>query len=186
MSKISITAFVFAAVFLVSGTAFSGDWKETLAQRLPEYGHRNWIIIADSAYPKQSAPGIETIYTGSSQTEVLRVVMEQVDAAKHVRPVIMLDAELDSVSEKSAPGVDAYRVAQRNLFGVRPLSVMPHEEIIRKLDESSKLFNILLLKTDMTIPYTSVFIELDCGYWSAEKEKERRASIRDNVRNGYE
>lgn len=103
--------------------------------------------------------------------------MEQVDAAKHVRPVIMLDAELDSVSEKSAPGVEAYRWELRNLFGERPLKVMPHEDIIRKLDEGSKLFNILLLKTDMTIPYTSVFIELDCGYWSAEKEKERRESI---------
>ena len=26
------------------------------------------------------------------------------------------------------------------------------------------------IKTEHIMPYTSVFIELDCGYWSAEKE----------------
>src|ERR1039458_10655620 len=30
---------------------------------------------------------------------------------------------------------------------------------------------MLLIKTDMTIPYTSVFFELDCGYWNAEAEQ---------------
>src|SRR5665213_988847 len=35
-------------------------WTMVLDERLPLYGHRNWIVIADSAYPLQSAPGIET------------------------------------------------------------------------------------------------------------------------------
>jgi hypothetical protein len=55
--------------------------------------------------------------------------------------------------------------------------VMPHEEIISRLDEDSRMFNVLLLKTNLTIPYTSVFIQLDCGYWDAEKEKRLRDSF---------
>jgi len=40
------------------------------------------------------------------------------------------------------------------------------------------LFNVLILKTDMTLPYTSVFIELECGYWSEAAEKKPRAAIK--------
>ena len=36
-------------------------WKLVLNERLPVYGHRNWIVVADSAYPEQSADAIETI-----------------------------------------------------------------------------------------------------------------------------
>ena len=152
----------------------SMDWERILQDRLPEYGHRNWIVIADSAYPKQSALGIETIYTGAGQIEVLEQVLKAIDASGHIKPVIMLDAELKSVTEVTAPGVNHYRSQIKQLFGNRQVEVMPHEDIISKLDKGAELFNILLLKTDMTIPYTSVFIELDCGYWNADKEKELR------------
>jgi hypothetical protein len=36
---------------------------------------------------------------------------------------------------------------------------------------------VLILKTDLTLPYTSVFIELDCGYWGPEKEQALRAMM---------
>ena len=39
------------------------------------------------------------------------------------------------------------------------------------------MFNVLLLKTDLVIPYTSVFLQLDCGYWNAEKEARLRDLI---------
>ena len=163
---------------ILTGCSMAPKWESSLQNRLPEYGHRNWIVVADSAYPKQSAPGIETIYTGAGQLEVLEAVLHVVDKAQHVQPVIMLDAELDAVTEAVSPGVEDYRVELKELFGNREIKVMLHEDIIRKLDDGSKLFNILLLKTDMTIPYTSVFIELDCGYWNAEKEKKLRDVIK--------
>ncbi|MDC0935568.1 hypothetical protein OAS39_04715 [Pirellulales bacterium] len=64
------------------------------------------------------------------------------------------------------------------MLGNRRTKVMPHEDIIRKLDEGDKLFNVLVQKTEMAIPYTSVFIELDSGYWTPEKEKELRELIK--------
>ncbi len=156
-------------------------WLVRLKQLLPEYGHRNWIVVADSAYPKQSAPGIETVYTGQGQIAVLKRVMQEIEAAPHVRAVVMLDAELDHVAEADAPGVEAYRKALRALLKDHPAKVMPHEAIIAKLDQGARLFNVLLLKTDMTIPYTSVFIELDCGYWDAAKEARLRSALSERV-----
>ena len=40
------------------------NWEEVLKDRLQLYGHRNWLVIADSAYPAQSKQGIETIVAG--------------------------------------------------------------------------------------------------------------------------
>ncbi len=152
-------------------------WQARLASELPLLGHRNWIVVADAAYPKQSAAGIETIDTGGQQLDVLAQVLDAVGKAPHVRAVVMLDAELTRVPEEDAPGVTAYRDALRNLLEEKEVNVLPHEEIIGKLDESAKLFHILLLKTRMTIPYTSVFLQLDCAYWDAEKEKRLRAAM---------
>lgn len=152
-------------------------WRSTLAERLPLLGHRNWIVVADSAYPWQASPGIDTVDTGSGHLEVLRGVLEAVAKAPHVRPVVHLDAELPFVAEAHAPGVTAYREAlAAALAGEAPRS-LPHEEIIALLDEAGRSFRVLLLKTTLTLPYTSVFVRLDCGYWSEEAEKALRAAI---------
>lgn len=153
------------------------NWRNRLRQELPALGHRNWIVVADAAYPKQSAPGIETLVTGAGQLEVLQEVLSAIEKAPHVRAVVMLDQELDNVAETDATGVEDYRQALQELFSQNEPKMIPHEDIIRDLDEASKLFNVLLLKTKMTIPYTSVFLQLDCGYWDAEKEARLRDSL---------
>ncbi len=157
----------------------SNTWQSRFNSVLPEYGHRNWIVIADSAYPKQSAHGIETIATGKAHLEVLDVVLDAIADARHVQVIVMLDAELDSVTEADAPGVTEYRSKLKASLKDRQVKVMPHEDIIRELDKGAEMFNILLLKTNLTIPYTSVFLQLDCGYWNAEKEKRLRDAMAD-------
>ena len=152
-------------------------WQSRFNEVLPEYGHRNWIVVADSAYPKQSAPGIETIATGQGQLEVLEIVLEAIADAPHVRAIVMLDSELDHVLEADSPGVSAYRSALTVMLKDKQVKVVPHEKIIAQLDKGSEMFNILLLKTNLTIPYTSIFLQLDCGYWDAKKEKSLREII---------
>lgn len=53
-----------------------------------------------------------------------------------------------------------------------------HEEIIRRLDETAKLYNILIIKTDFTVPYTTVFFQLDCAYWGPEDEADLREQMK--------
>jgi len=152
-------------------------WRAKLAEKLPVFGHRNWIVVADSAYPAQSRPGIETVYAGGDQLKAVKEVLDAVEKAQHVRPIIYVDAELKAVPDTDAPGVDAYRKKLDKLLAGKPVKTMPHEEIIGELDEAAKMFNILIIKTDLTIPYTSVFFQLDCGYWSGEKEERMRKAI---------
>ncbi len=149
-------------------------WREKVAEAMPLLGHRNWILIVDSAYPLQSSPGIETIDTGALQLEVVRHVLSTIDRSIHVRPDILMDAELPFVPEQDAPGVAAYRAEIADLLRSYPIESLPHDRIIATIEEASRHFNVLVLKTNMAIPYTSVFIRLDCKYWSADAEKRLR------------
>ena len=178
-----IKRYIKVAVVTLTAMSLSGcisnTWQSRFNSVLSEYGHRNWIVIADSAYPKQSAAGIETIVTDKGQIKVLDTVLDAIADAHHVQAIVMLDAELDSVTEADAPGVTEYRSKLKASLKGKEVKVMPHEDIIDELDQASEMFNILLLKTNLTIPYTSVFLQLDCGYWNADKEKRLRDAMAD-------
>ena len=154
--------------------AATGDWRARLSEELPLLGHRNWIAVVDSAYPLQTSAGIETVETNAEQLDVVRAVLDELGKVKHVRPVVFTDVELKMVPESDAAGVTAYREALNAALRGRGMQSLPHEEIIGKLDEAGETFHVLVLKTKMTIPYTSVFLRLDCGYWSEEQEQRLR------------
>jgi len=153
------------------------DWRKAVAERVPLYGHRNWIAIVDSAYPAQSRAGIETIVADADQTEVVKAVLQALAGSKHVRPLIYTDAELAYVDEQDAPGVGAYRKHLAQVLAGRPANSLLHEQVIHKLDDAGQTFRILIVKTNMAIPYTSVFLQLDCKYWSADAEQRLRARM---------
>jgi len=158
-------------------TSISADWELQLGACLPLFGHRNWIVVADSAYPAQSKPGIETIVATEDQIRVVRKVADAITACRHIRANVYADRELGFVAEDDAPGINEYRQQLGGALYGSCVNYMQHEQIIAKLDQSAQVFRILVIKTDMTIPYTSVFFELDCGYWNAESEQRLREAM---------
>jgi hypothetical protein len=166
-------------ILLLVGAAHASDWKKDLERELPLMGHRNWVVVADSAYPLQTAPGINTVYAGGDHIAVLNRVLEAVSRQKHVRPVILTDAELKHVDEEYAPGIGTLRTQLQAALAGREVQTLRHADIIGQLDEAGETFRILLIKTELALPYTSVFIRLDCGYWSAEAEDALREAMRE-------
>jgi L-fucose mutarotase/ribose pyranase (RbsD/FucU family) len=153
-------------------------WQQKLAQELPLMGHRNWIVIVDSAYPLQTSSGVETIETNADQLAVLDSVLHSIKTSPHIRPIIHLDRELQFIPESEAPGVERYRTdLNTRIAAFHPDSVL-HQELIDRLADTGKTFHVLVLKTRMTIPYTSVFLQLDCRYWSAESEARLREAMK--------
>ena len=153
------------------------DWERRLRESLPLFGHRNWIVIADAAYPAQSKPGIETVLAAGDQIAVARKALAAIRNYKHIRARVHMDRELRFLAESDAPGVTAYRRQLDALFQDSNRSEILHEQIIARLDQSASLFRILIIKTEMTIPYTSIFFELECGYRSAEAEERLRLAM---------
>ena len=168
--------FVFAA--LCAGVSYCQDWKAKLSADIAKFGHRNWIVVADSAYPLQISPGIETIVVDADQLTVIGQVIDDLRRAKHVKAIVYTDSELSFIPQQDAKGVGAYREALAKLLSSQGAhQTLPHEEILQKLDQAGKSFKILIIKTPLTIPYTSVFFQLDCGYWSSEAEERLRAAM---------
>jgi len=176
MKRLTLLIFflAFPALHVVAQPA---DWKTKLSQSMPLLGHRNWILIVDSAYPLQSSPGVETIETNATQLDVVQGVLDAINHSIQVRPDIFMDAELPYVSDQDAPGVSGYRTQIAGLLHSYKIQSLPHEKIIARIDEAGKTFHVLVLKTNMTIPYTSVFIQLNCKYWSDDAEARLRAKI---------
>jgi hypothetical protein len=153
------------------------NWKAKVNQAMPLLGHRNWILIVDSAYPLQTSPGVETIETDAHLLEVVQFVLEEMNTSIHVRPLIYMDSELPFVPDEDAPGTSNYRRQIGDLLHNYPVASLPHDTLLSNVDQAGKQFQVLVLKTRMTIPYSSVFIRLDCKYWSGEAEKRMRAKM---------
>jgi hypothetical protein len=152
-------------------------WKSRLATELPLLGHRNWILIVDSAYPLQSSPGVETIETGASQLDVVRYVLSTVNHSIHVRPDVFMDAELPFVPDQDAPGASAYRTAIAAVLKNYAVQSVLHDKIIATIGQTGSQFHVLVLKTTMAVPYSSVFIRLNCRYWGDDAEQRMRAKM---------
>ncbi|MEI7420707.1 MAG: hypothetical protein WCK18_01380 [Prolixibacteraceae bacterium] len=150
------------------------NWKEQLNSELPLLGHRNWILVVDKAFPAQTALGIKIINTGESLQDALKYTLQKIDRSLHVRPIIYTDKELGYLTPEMVPYIENYKKElANNLKGIDPQTLL-HDSVFVKIDKASKLFQIIVLKTEEVIPYSSVFIQLDCRYWSGEKEKALR------------
>ncbi len=161
----------------------SREWKHRFNQTLPLLGHRNWIIVADKAFPQQNSAGMEVINTDEGLLPVLKYILQQINASAHVKPIIYRDKELQFITEEQSKGVGSFRTESEKFLnmgqtalGVQAHTIL-HDSIFTKLDEASKLFKVLVLKTSETIPYTSVFLKLDCAYWNADKEEQLRKNM---------
>ena len=173
-----VLAFLFTApIFLTAQKASPSSWQKTVDQALPLLGHRNWILIVDSAYPLQSAPGVETVDTNADQLEVIKYVMGAIDKSIHVRSDIFMDAELPFVQEEDAPGTTAYRDAIAKLFDGLTVQSELHEKLIENVDRAGQLVHVLVLKTRLAVPYSSVFLRLNCKYWGDDAEERLRSKM---------
>jgi hypothetical protein len=146
-------------------------WQTQFSAHLPRLGHRNWIVIADAAYPEQSAPGVNVVLAEAPIDEVLRFVLTKIHDMGHVTPKVMLDRELGFLTDDFCPGVVALRASIRFETGQLPTSEGPHEMILEKLNMEGANYSVYVIKTNTMIPYTSVFLQLECGYWDSEREK---------------
>ncbi|MDE3201328.1 MAG: hypothetical protein KGN79_10455 [Acidobacteriota bacterium] len=166
-----------AAFIAFTAPALAQTWQSRLDSDLPLLGHRNWILIVDSAYPDQVGPGIETVETDANMLPVLKTVLSRIQSSIHVRPVIFLDAELPYVPDSEAPGAKDFRNQLESLLGSADVHHRLHQSLIDEVAKDSQQYHILILKTRLAIPYTSIFINLRAKYWSDDDERGLRDAM---------
>ena len=152
-------------------------WQQVLDRDLHLLGHRNWILVVDKAFPEQSSPGMKYIYVEQDLLPTLKHVLESVESSTHVSPIIYRDKELSFITEAQVEGIETFRTESEKVLGNREVNSLLHDEVFQMLDKSSSLFKTLVIKTSCTIPYTSVFLQLDCSYWGSENENILREAM---------
>lgn len=148
----------------------AASWQATLQKKLPLMGHRNWIVITDMAYPLQAKEGITTLYANEPYTEVLSTVKKMIDNSSHVYAHIYQDKELSFLEDDFCPGINVLKNEMREVLPSSEITSIGHDSLIARLDSISNLFEVFIIKTGLTKPYTSTFFELDCKYWDSSKQ----------------
>ena len=149
-----------------------------LGNELPQLGHRNWVVITDAAYPLQAHPAIDTHLCADALPNILSLVLSQIEGHNHIRPQIHLDQEFHYVADSEIAGISDFRTDLMTRLQSFPHETCRHEDLIRKMDQAASMYRILLLKSISLFPYSSVFIELQCGYWNEKSEAALQATLR--------
>jgi len=157
----------------------ANSWKTILSEELPLLGHRNWILVVDKAFPAQNAPGIHVVNTGEELLPVLQYTLDEISKSTHVKPIIFTDQELNFITLDMESGIELYKKSLGGMLHGSDVQTILHDSVFEKIDEASKLFKVLVLKTEGTIAYSSVFLQLDCKYWTGEKENALRQALKE-------
>jgi cellulose biosynthesis protein BcsQ len=118
--------------------------------------------------------GVHQVPANVEIPEALDYVLNAIEQTQHVKPNIYLTRELRSLKNDEAPGVDQLREQlQGALHGMETTS-LEQESLMTLLQDANRSFDVLIIRTTSALPYSSVFIELQPGYWDAEAEQQLR------------
>ena len=151
-----------------------------LAGEIRALGAKNWIVIADQSFPLHARRGVRTLLVNKEIPEGLSGVLNVIDSQQHVDPLIYRAREASIVENDTAPGYDPYRRQITAALQGRRISDFKYRHLSVMLEDDSKSFAVLVIKTTTALPYSSIFIELDNGYWDQRSEEELRARIESN------
>ena len=186
MNRYSFSALLLLLPLFIGGCAsrnVEAQWRERVDREIRTLGYRNWIVIGESAFPVHSRRGVRTLVVDDEIPNVLHGVLDSLEGLQNVTPRIHMAREHRHVPNDLAPGMDQYRKQLEDALHGHPVREMQHRSLSFMLEDSSRSFVVLVLKTRTALPYSSVFIELDSGYWDAEAEKEVRRSVEAELRN---
>lgn len=161
----------------LSGNQKSPSWAKPLEKELAILGFNNWIVIAEASFPVLAGPGVRTLPARASISEVLDEVLTQLEYSDSVTPRITLPKELRGLHNDQAPGVDSYRQELQTALHGFPTRELDYRALTRLLTNTSKKYRVLVIKTETSLPYTSVFLELDTNYWDHENEQNLRRHL---------
>ena len=148
-----------------------------LVREVQALGNRNWIVIADQSFPNHSRRGVRTLMADKEIPEVISGVLDVIDIQQHVTPIFYRTRQLSEMTNETTPGIDAYRKALTQSLRGYKMRDFQSRYLNAILEEDSKTFAVLVIKTKTELPFSSIFIELDSGYWDPNAERELRAKM---------
>lgn len=168
-----------AALISIGCAGFKQEqtWQAAVDRQAGQLGYRNWIVIAEASFPAHSRPGIRQVNASVEIPEALDYVLNALEQTESVRPHVYVTRELRSVENDFAPGIDDLRKRLKSsLHGHEPAE-LDQQSLLTLLEDANRSFDVLVIRTPTALPYSSVFLELQPGYWDVDSEMRLRDRI---------
>jgi len=153
------------------------SWGPAITQEVNALGIQNWIIVADSSFPVVSRRGVRTVVVDAEIPELVDYVVNALESSENVTPSFSTARELPFVDNDRAPGIDEFRKQLKTALHGHLVREMDHRSLTLLAHSDSAKYAVLVLKTKTALPYSSVFIELDSGYWDRDSEDKLRREM---------
>lgn len=153
--------------------------RTQIAPNLLQLGARNWVVIADPAYPLPAGESVVCINVPTDTTDTFREVLDLLELEGAVVPRIWTSYELSAMPESRAPGVKEHRKKLEQLLLGRFHYEVNSRIIDMQLARAAKEFRVLYIRTRTRLPYSHIAIELDSGYWNSDAETEIRKRVQE-------
>lgn len=152
-------------------------WRDALAMQTAQLGYRNWIVVAEASFPAHSRPGVRQINANEEIPAVVDEVLRTLEQTEHVTPRVYVARELRAVENDFAPGIDEFREQLKPAMHAHETTELENQSLVTLIEDATKSFDVLVIRTTTALPYTSVFMELQPGYWSADSESALRDKL---------
>lgn len=157
-----------------SSTPESSAWQQQVDHKLARLGYRNWVVVAEASFPAQSRPGVTQLAVPVDVPEATDYVLQSLERTENLRPRIYMARELAAVENDFAPGIDQLREKIQGSLHGHETTVLDQQSLITLLNDATRSFEITVIRTTSALPYSSVFMELQPGYWDADSESRLR------------
>jgi L-fucose mutarotase/ribose pyranase (RbsD/FucU family) len=155
----------------------SNSWQAAVDRQAGQLGYRNWIVIAEASFPAHSRAGVRQVIADVESPEALDHVLHTLEQSETVRPQIYLPRELRSVENDFAPGIDNYRKRLKTSLHGHETTEIDQQSLITLMEDANRSFDVLVIRTQTALPYSSIFLELKPGYWDVDSENRLRERI---------
>ena len=133
---------------------YGSTWKVAVANQVDQLGYSNWIVIAEASLPAQNRPGIRQVTANVESPEVLDYVLNTLEKTQRVRPQIYLTRELSALDNEYTPGIDEHRRQLTTALRSHETTELEQQSLLTLLEDASHRFNVLVIRTPTTLPYT--------------------------------
>ena len=153
------------------------SWQAAVDRQAAQLGYRNWIVIAEASYPAQNRSGLRQVVADVEIPEALDYVLHALERTENLRPRVYLTRELRSVENDFAPGIDDMRKRINGALHGHEATELEQQSLMTLLEDTGRSFDVLVIRTRSAMPYASVFLELQPGYWDEASESRLRDRI---------
>ena len=174
----------FSPFILLLGGCGSGPdqtpplWAGIVEREVDALGIQNWIIVAESSSPVVSGLGVRTLVLDGEIPQIVDCIVNLLAKSETVTPSFNTALELSFVSNDRVPGIDYLREQHNEALHEHQVRQMDNRSLTLLAHSDASKYAIMVLKSKTALPSSSVFIELDSGYWDRESEDRLRQEMK--------